>query len=222
MNKTLCSVLVAVMLFALPAQLFSQESVSEQSLQESSQDSLQQSSEDSLEQSTDESSQQTTEESSQQTTQQSSDQTTEQSTQQSSDNSSQQTTGASSEATTQASADSSAQSGDASLVVMVVAGTTVAVGLTAAGLTYIVRVSGAEQENVLALQDEIYAADGVEYSRLVNGLGVDEIVVIAANDEVVAAGYLIESDQDAADYLVELILRIAERAGPLEMSAARS
>ncbi len=38
---------------------------------------------------------------------------------------------------------------------------------------------------------------------------LDDRDLIKANDELVAAGYQIASDQDAADYLVALIQRLA-------------
>lgn len=168
------------------------QGMSEDSLQSSSQDSsqqsLQSSSDDSLRNSSDESSRQTSEQSSQ--------------------NSTDQTTGASSEATTAGSAESSEELGRGSVIVLVVAGAAVAIGVTAVGVTLIVRASAAKKANIIAFQDQIYAGRGPDYELLIRELGVTEAALARANDELVAAGFVIASDQDAADYLVALLMKL--------------
>ena len=150
--------------------------------------------------------------SSQQSLQSSSEDSLQNSSQQSSQDSFEQTTGGSFQATTQGSADSSDEStaelGQGSAVVLMVAGAAVAVGVTAVGITLIVRVNSAERENVVAFQDQIYAGSGPDFDLLVLEYGVAEAELARANDELVAAGYGIESDQDAAVYLAELFLRL--------------
>jgi len=204
MKKMCARISVALFLVLLPALCAAQQSISEASSQQSSEESLQASSEDSLQASSEQSSQASTEQSSQNTTQQSSQATTDESSQ----NSSQQTTGASSEGSSQATADSSANLGDASAITLIVGGAVVAVGLTALGVTLLVEVTGATQSGAIAFQDEIYSADGPQFARVVQELGIEETALVRANDEVVADGHVIESDQDAADYLVALMLRL--------------
>jgi len=207
MRKAIVSVVAAACMALSPALCSGQQSMSDDSMQASSEDSLQNSSEDSLQNSSEDSLQNSTEESSANTTEQSSANTTDNSFQYSTD----ETTGASSEATTAGSSDGSDQSEDASVVIMTIAGAVVAIGLTAVGITYLVRVSGARQESVLAFQDEVYAAAGTEYQRVLTAFGIGDRDLVSANDAIVAGGYVIENDQDAADYLVALVLEITGR-----------
>jgi DNA mismatch repair ATPase MutL len=200
MKRALISVVVVICLVMVPALSVAQEDLSAQTSQESSEQSLQQSSEDSLQQSTDESSQQTTE----QSTQQSSENSSQNSFQYSTD----QTSGSFS-ATTNNSSQSTEQSEASFVVVVTIAGAAVAIGLTALGIVYIVKVRAARQENVLALQDEIYAADGVEYANLITTFSTDDVTVVRANDELVTVGYVIDSDHAAAKYLAELVYKLA-------------
>ena len=189
-----------------------QEDISAQTSQDSSEASLQQSSEDSLQQSSEESSQQSTEQSSQQTTQQSTEQSSQQTSQNSTENSFQYSTdqtSASFSATTDDSSQTSEQSAAGFIVVVTIAGAVVGIGLTAVGVTSLVRVAGATQENILAFQDEIYAAAGVEYANVLSTFDVDGPTLVHANDELVTQGYVIESDYDAAKYLGDLIMKIA-------------
>lgn len=99
-----------------------------------------------------------------------------------------------------------AQSG--SIALLVAGGVTVVVG------TVILTVHAAKvkKERMLGLQDQIYLADGKDYRDLLNFFALDERDLIKANDELVAAGYQITSDQDAADYLAALIRKLAERS----------
>jgi DNA mismatch repair ATPase MutL len=195
MKKTLF--LTVVFVLVLPTFCVAQASMSEASLQQSSQDSLQQSSEDSLQQSSD------------QTTQESSDQTTQQSTENSSENSSQQTSDESSNASSESSADSSAQLDQASVITLVVGGAVVAVGVTALGVTWLVDVSGATVADAIDFQDQVYAARGADFDRVVRELAIRPEDLVRAHDELVAEGLRIESDEDAADYLAALFLRLS-------------
>lgn len=75
-----------------------------------------------------------------------------------------------------------------------------------------VHAAKVKKERMLGLQDQIYLADGKDYRDLLNFFALDERDLIKANDELVAAGYQITSDQDAADYLAALIRKLAERS----------
>lgn len=210
MKRIVASVIAVALLVTSPLVCLGQEAISRQSSQDSSEQSLQQSSEDSLQNSTDESSRQTTEESSQQSTEQSSQNSTDNSFQYSTE----QTSGASSQGSTQASADGSSQLEGASAVTLLVGGAVVVVGLTAVGITWLVDVTNAKKHQVVAFQDQIYAADGPEYQQVVDTLGIEDKDLVHANDELVADGFVIETDQDAADYLVALMLRLTGKMHP--------
>ena len=208
MKKTIISVVVTAFIVMSPVLCAGQQAVSEESLQASSEDSLQNSSEDSLQNSSEDSLQTSTEESSQASTEESSQNTTDNSFQYSTD----ETTVGSSDSSTQATGDGSAGFGDASVVTLIVGGAVVAVGLTAVGITYLVEVTGAEQEDVVAFQDQIYAAEGPEYQNVLDKLGIEDKDLVHANDELVAEGFVVENDQDAADYLGALMLKLAVKS----------
>jgi len=200
MKRTILGVVVTAFLVMSPVLCAGQQSISEDSLQSSSEDSLQNSSEDSLQNSSEDSLQTSTEESSQNTTDNSFQYSTE------------ETSGATSDSSTQGTTDGTAGLEDASVVTLLVGGAVVAVGLTAVGITYLVEVSGAEREDVVAFQDQIYAAEGPDYQYVLDELGIEDKDLVHANDELVAEGFVIESDQDAADYLVALMLRATRRS----------
>jgi hypothetical protein len=172
--------------------------MSEESLQASSQDSSQPTTEDSLQTSSEESSRTSTEQSSQESTQTTSDNSFQWSTE--------ETTVQSTENTTQATSDESAEIGDASAITMVVAGAAVSIGLTAVGVTYLIEVTGATRTGVIEFQDQIYAAYGPDYQRVIDELGIGGPELVAANDQLIAEGWVINSDRDAARYLVALML----------------
>jgi len=207
MKKIMSGIVAIIFVVMSPALCAGQQSISEDSLQAASEDSMQNSSEDSLQTSSEDSLQTSTEESSQQTTEESSQNTTDNSFQYSTD----ETTGASSENSAQTTGEGSANLEGASAVTLVVGGAVVVIGLTAVGITYLVKVTGAEQEDVVAFQDQIYAAEGPEYQSVLDELGIEDRGLVHANDEIVADGYVIESDQDAADYLVALMLKLGEK-----------
>jgi hypothetical protein len=91
---------------------------------------------------------------------------------------------------------------------LVVAG----VVITVVGVTISIRVAIAKKAMTLGLQDQIYLAEGKEHRDLLNFFELNDKGLIKANDELVAAGYQIASDQEAADYLVALIRKLAERS----------
>jgi hypothetical protein len=215
MNKTIIAVIVFAIVAMSPVLCTGQESISDDSLQASSEDSLQNSSEDSLQNSSEESSRSSTEESSQNSTEESYQNTTDNSFQYSTD----QTTGASSDGSSQESTDGTAQLEDASAVTLLVGGAVVAVGLTAVGIIYLVNVNNATQEDVVGLQDQIYAAQGPDYQRVLDELGIVEKDLVHANDQIVADGFMIECDQDAADYLVALMLKLGEQMPAAKLKA---
>ena len=212
MKRTIIGVVVTVFLVMSPVLCAGQEAISEESLQASSEDSLQTSSEDSLQTSSEDSLQTSSEESSQASTEESSQNTTDNSFQYSTD----ETTVGSSDSSTQATSDGSAGLDDASVVTLLVGGAVVAVGLTAVGVTYLVEVTGAEQEDVVAFQDQIYAAEGPEYQAVLDELGIEDKDLVHANDELVVEGFVIESDRDAADYLGALMLKLAVKSPVLK------
>jgi hypothetical protein len=90
----------------------------------------------------------------------------------------------------------------------VLGGVTIVVGSTI--LT--VHALKVKKERVLRLQDQIYLADGKDYRDILNYFELGDKDLIKANDELVAAGYQIASDQDAADYLAALMLALANRS----------
>jgi hypothetical protein len=93
-----------------------------------------------------------------------------------------------------------------------VAGAVVSIAITVGGIILTVTVSEARQEAVLRLQDQIYLAEGKEYREILSYFELDDRDLIQANDQLVAGGFQIESDQDAADYLAALILALSERS----------
>jgi hypothetical protein len=93
-----------------------------------------------------------------------------------------------------------------------VAGAVVSIAITVGGIILTVRVSKAKKEQVLRLQDQIYLADGKDYRNILTFFELDDKDLIKANDELVAAGHQIASDQEAADYLAALILALAKRS----------
>jgi hypothetical protein len=214
MNKRLFVFMLCAIVALAPA-ICTAQSMSDDSMQSSSEDSMQ----DSAGQSSEQSSQDSSDQSSEQSTQDSS----QNSSQASSDDSFNQTSGASSQGTSDQStnpfimstdmtidsAEATAEGlGAASSVVLAVGGAVVAIGLTVLGVIWIVRVSSAKKEDAIALQDQIYAGRGPDYEILVSRLGVSDAELVRANDELVAEGWVIETDQDAADYLVALLLRL--------------
>ena len=129
-------------------------------------------------------------------------------TQESTDDTTDQTTRQSSDQTTEGSAESTAEIGAASAVVLTVVGAAVAVGITVVGVIYVIRVSEVRMQNVIALQDQIYSGYGPDYDFVINELGVTGEQLARANDELVVAGYAIDTHQDAADFLLALLQRL--------------
>jgi hypothetical protein len=185
MNKTLMTLLV--LLFSLPMICAAQESLSEGSLQASSQNSSQESTGASSENS--------------------SQYSTEGSSQWSSD-----TTSNSPQTSSEATTRQSSWESNGSQVVLIVAGAVVSVAITVGGIILTVRVSQARKEQALRLQDQIYLADGKDYQELLAFFELDDRDLIKTNDNLVAAGHRIASDQDAADYLAALILALTKRS----------
>jgi len=151
------------------------------------------------------SSQNSSQESSQTSFQDSSRNSSEGSSQWSTDNSSD------SQASSQATTDNSHNS-EPSSVALVVAGAVVSVAITIGGVLLTIHVSEAKKEAVLRLQDQIYLADGKDYQEVLTFFELEDRDLIEANDELVAAGHRIASDQDAADYLAALILALAKKS----------
>ncbi len=146
-----------------------------------------------------------------------------QSLQNSSQNSFQESTQGSSEGSGQASADSSGASSagtsegtsanlGTSTVALIVAGAVVVVGVTVTGIILTVNASKVKKEKVLRLQDQIYLAEGKDYQNILTFFELDGRDLMKANDELVAAGRQIASDQDAAEYLAALILALAQKS----------
>jgi hypothetical protein len=130
----------------------------------------------------------------------------------SSENSSQYSTEGSSQWSTDATTDQSSGNSNSLSVGLLVAGAVVSIALTVGGIILTVRVSKAKKEEVLRLQDQIYLADGKDYQDILTFFELDDKRLIKANDELAAAGRQIASDQDAADYLAALILKLAQRS----------
>ena len=151
------------------------------------------------------SSQNSFQESSQTSSQDSSQNSTEGSWQWSTDNSSD------SQASSQSTTDGS-QNSEPLAIALVVAGAVVSIAITVGGVLLTVHASQAKQEAVLRLQDQIYLADGKDYQEILTFFALEDRDLIAANDELVAAGHRIASDQDAADYLAALILALAKKS----------
>jgi hypothetical protein len=190
MKKTLTIVTLLVLLFLLPMICAAQNNMSEGSLQNSSQESTQTS------------------------TQNSSDESGA-----SSENSSQYSTEESTHATsdsprwsTDATTEESTHNSNSTLVALMVAGAVVTIAITVGGIILTVSVSKAKKEEALKLQDQIYLADGKDYEDILAFFELDDRELIKANDELVAAGRQIASDQDAADYLAALILALTKKS----------
>jgi len=116
-----------------------------------------------------------------------------------------------SHASTEATSNGSPNS-EPSSVVLVVACGVVSIAITAGGILLTVHASQAKKEAVLRLQDQIYLAGGKDYQEILTFFELDDRALITANDELVAAGHQIASDQDAADYLAALILELSKRS----------
>jgi hypothetical protein len=187
MKKKLTIVMLLVLLFSLPMFGAAQQSMSEGSLQTSSQNSSQESTGASSENS----SQYSTEGSSKWST---------------------DTTSNSPQASTDATTNQSSGNSNSATVAVIVVGAVVSVALTVGGIILTVHVSKAKKENVLRLQDQIYLADGKDYRDILTFFELDDQDLIEANDQLVAAGRQIGSDQDAADYLAALMLELAKRS----------
>jgi hypothetical protein len=181
--KKLLTIITLLAFFA--AQQGMTANMSEASMQDSSQESMANSSENS--------------------SQESSQTSSEGSWQWSTDNSS--NSQASSETTTDGSHDSEPWA-----VAVVLAGAVVSIAITAGGILLTVHVSKAKEEAVLRLQDQIYLADGRDYQEILSFFQLADKDLIRANDELVAAGRQIASDQDAADYLAALILALTRKS----------
>ena len=151
------------------------------------------------------SSQDSSQESSQTSFQDSSRNSSEGSSQWSTDNSSD------SQASTEATSNGSPNS-EPSSVVLVVACGVVSIAITVGGVLLTVHASQARKEGVLRLQDQIYLADGKDYQEILTFFELNDRDLIEANDELVAAGHQIASDQDAADYLAALILALTKKS----------
>ena len=116
-----------------------------------------------------------------------------------------------SQASTEATSNGSPNS-EPSSVVLVVACGVVSIAITVGGVLLTVHASQARKEGVLRLQDQIYLADGKDYQEILTFFELNDRDLIEANDELVAAGHQIASDQDAADYLAALILALAKKS----------
>jgi hypothetical protein len=152
--------------------------------------------------------------SSQDSSQESSQTSFEDSSQNSSEGSSQWSTEATSDsprASTEATTDGT-QNSEPSAVALVVVGAVVSIAITVGGILLTVHASQAKEEAVLRLQDQIYLADGKDYQEILTFFELDDRDLITANDELVAAGHQIASDQDAADYLAALILALTKKS----------
>ncbi len=144
-----------------------------------------------------------------------------QSSQTSSENSSQNSTAGSwqwstdnssdSQGSSQATTDNSHNS-EPSSVVLVVAGAVVSIAITVGGILFTVHVAQANKQAVLRLQDQIYLADGKDYQEILSFFELEDRDLIAANDRLVAGGLRIDSDQDAAHYLADLILELSKKS----------
>ena len=75
-----------------------------------------------------------------------------------------------------------------------------------------IHVTEAKEQEVLKLQDQIYLADGRDYQELLSFFQLADKELIRANDELVAAGRQVASDQEAADYLAALILALTRKS----------
>ncbi len=116
-----------------------------------------------------------------------------------------------SQASSQATTDGSHNS-EPSAVAFVVAGAVVSIAITVGGVLLTVHASQARKEAVLRLQDQIYLADGKDYQEVLTFFELEDRDLITANDKLVAGGFQIDSDQDAADYLAALILELTKKS----------
>ncbi|MBN1647250.1 MAG: hypothetical protein JW874_04385 [Spirochaetales bacterium] len=151
--------------------------------------SMQGSSEDSAQDSSQDSSQDSFQESSQQST----DESSQDSTENSSENSSESTTN------------------EELSAALLIGGIVIAVGVTV-GVLISVRASNVRKEDALRIQDQIYKADGKEYSKILAWFEIEDRDLIRANDDLVSDGYTIGSNREAADYLALLMLRCAGKS----------
>lgn len=103
-------------------------------------------------------------------------------------------------------------SGGDSTAFLAISSTVVVLALTAGGIVLTVRASRVKARDVIALQDQIYAADGKEYREILSFFDLDDRDIGSANDELVEAGYTLGSDQEAAEYLAQLMIRLARRS----------
>jgi hypothetical protein len=151
--------------------------------------------------------------SSQDSSQQSTDDSSQNSSENSSDNSFQYSTDNSSDSqgSSEATTDGSRNS-EPSSVALVVAGAAVTIAITIGGVILTVYTANARQEAVLRLQDQIYLADGKDYREILSYFQLEDRELIEANDRLVAGGFQIDSDQDAADYLAALILELSKKS----------
>ncbi len=117
----------------------------------------------------------------------------------------------SSEATTDGSNNS-----EPSSVAFVAVGAVVSIALTVGGILLTVSVSRARQEEVLRLQDQIYMADGKDYREILSFFELEDRDLIGVNDQLVAAGRQIGSDQEAADYLAALFMALTKKSGKVQ------
>ncbi len=200
---------------------------SEQSSQESAGASSEQSSQESTGASSEQSSQESTGASSEQSSQESSGASSRQSSQESSAGSSEQSSqesyassqDSSSVTSTVNSFDYTTGSSGSDIpddLKLVILGAVVGIGITAGAFTIVVAVKNAKEEEILGFQDQLYYGEGKEYDEVLVFFDLDERELGRANDELVEAGYLIETDQDAADYLAALMLRLAERSDKIK------
>jgi hypothetical protein len=151
--------------------------------------------------------------SSQDSSQQSTDDSSQNSSQASSEGSSQWSTDNSSdsEASTEATTDGTRNS-EPSAIALVTVSAVVSIAIAVGGVLLTVHVTRARQEAVLGLQDQIYAGEGKDYRELLAFFELEGRELMAANDELVASGHRIDSDQDAADYLAALALALTKKS----------
>ncbi len=127
----------------------------------------------------------------------------------SSNQSSASSEGSSGESTAHSSDDSSG-GGNAPQIILAISCTLVAIGLTAGGIALTVKASRVKKQDAIGLQDQIYRSEGPEYEEILSFFEVDPETLGRIQDELVAEGALLDTDQAAADYIALLILRLAE------------
>jgi hypothetical protein len=165
------------------------------------------------------SSQNSAQDSSKDSSQQSSQDSSDESTANSSDSDS--SADSSKSSSEESSANSSDGDGDSSgTVSLVVAGAVVVIAVAVAGIALTVKAKKAKEASVIGLQDQIYLADGKDYEAIRDYFGLRDRDIATANDELVAAGYVVVDDKSAADYLAALMLKCAERSGKVKAELA--